>query len=314
MPPRSRSSHAQRDAPRVPGTSSDDDDEYWTGLKHDEQDSYWDEDACETGAVPSLPESSDSEQDGESVDGSDNGTGSGYWSADESPAESECNTDDHSEHDPEDAEDARYGTGSDLGSESDTSTDNSDDLWGAVHDSECDDDWWAEACVLADAQNDDERDYVVGVGRETGPMSRWSRAASASQGYPGGHVRRVRPLNEVRRPHRRARKAAWVVFAGLQTGIFDTWEEVEALTRRVSNSIHKGFPTRFAAEQAYRLAHALNHVRTIRPAGVIGPPPPPFVPLPPRVYDALSRASDQYLGAEWHVVFRGRTPGVYPAW
>ena len=161
------------DAPLIPSTSSDDDDEYWSGLKHDEQDGFWDEDASVTGAAPGHPESSDSEQDDESEERSDDGTGSGYWSADESRAESEYSADDRSEHDPEYAEDARSGTGSEPGSESDTSTDNSDNIWDAVHDSECDDDWWEEACVLADAQNDNERDYVVGVGRETGPMSRW---------------------------------------------------------------------------------------------------------------------------------------------
>ena len=69
-----------------------------------------------------------------------------------------------------------------------------------------------------------------------------------------------------------------------------------------------------AAEDAYRLAWAMNRVRSVPPPNSDEPPPAPFVPLPPRVYDTLSQSSDHFQGAEWHVVFRGRRPGVYPAW
>jgi len=29
---------------------------------------------------------------------------------------------------------------------------------------------------------------------------------------------------------------------------------------------------------------------------------------------ALASAEEIFLGAEWHVVFKGKHPGVYPAW
>jgi len=35
---------------------------------------------------------------------------------------------------------------------------------------------------------------------------------------------------------------------------------------------------------------------------------------PERIMQAFASASDNFLGAEWHVVFKGSVPGVYPAW
>jgi hypothetical protein len=36
--------------------------------------------------------------------------------------------------------------------------------------------------------------------------------------------------------------------------------------------------------------------------------------MPPEVMDAFQATDDNYFGADWHVVFKGRTPGMYPAW
>jgi hypothetical protein len=30
--------------------------------------------------------------------------------------------------------------------------------------------------------------------------------------------------------------------------------------------------------------------------------------------EAFRTVNDSFLGAEWHVVFKGKRPGVYPAW
>ena len=39
----------------------------------------------------------------------------------------------------------------------------------------------------------------------------------------------------------------------------------------------------------------------------------PATPMPDVLMDAFALALDDFLGAEWHVVFRGKRPGVYPA-
>jgi hypothetical protein len=40
----------------------------------------------------------------------------------------------------------------------------------------------------------------------------------------------------------------------------------------------------------------------------------PGGPMPEALMQAFSVASDDFLGAEWHVVFKGKRPGVYLAW
>jgi hypothetical protein len=37
-------------------------------------------------------------------------------------------------------------------------------------------------------------------------------------------------------------------------------------------------------------------------------------PIPPPVMQAFEEADEQFLQADWHVVYKGLTPGIYPAW
>lgn len=55
-------------------------------------------------------------------------------------------------------------------------------------------------------------------------MANRARAGSASQGYPGGMVRRLVTINPPK-PNRRneAPNVAWVVYEGLQPGIYNSW-------------------------------------------------------------------------------------------
>jgi hypothetical protein len=36
--------------------------------------------------------------------------------------------------------------------------------------------------------------------------------------------------------------------------------------------------------------------------------------MPEAMMESFAGADDDFLGAEWHVVFKGKRPGVYPAW
>lgn len=56
-------------------------------------------------------------------------------------------------------------------SDSGSSSEGSDSYWAALDDGDRSDAWWEEAGKLADQS--DEREYVVTIGRETGPMTRW---------------------------------------------------------------------------------------------------------------------------------------------
>jgi hypothetical protein len=77
--------------------------------------------------------------------------------------------------------------------------------------------------------------------------------------------------------------------------------------------VHVGFETRLAAEKAYVLAYALGCVR-ILPRHCGDHPPAAALPVPEAVVRELSSAPDDFISAEWYVVFKGKRPGIYPAW
>jgi hypothetical protein len=85
---------------------------------------------------------------------------------------------------------------------------------------------------------------------------------------------------------------------------------------RVPGNVHQGFTRRYEAERAYIVAFALGAIRTLPPrGGITGQPAPlPAAPTPEAIMQAFSESADDFLGAEWHVVFKGKMPGVYPAW
>jgi len=92
-------------------------------------------------------------------------------------------------------------------------------------------------------------------------------------------------------------------------------EEVEPLVKRVPGNIHQGFDTRLEAERAYVVAYALGAVRVLPLRDDAGSQlVSPAIPTPEAIMAAFSSASDNFLGVEWHVVFKGLRPGIYPAW
>ena len=83
----------------------------------------------------------------------------------------------------------------------------------------------------------------------------------------------------------------------------------------IPHNVYQGFRTRVEAERAYVLAFAMGSLRILpRREASADTGPAPGGPTPEALMQAFSVASDDFLGAEWHVVFKGKRPGVYPAW
>lgn len=74
--------------------------------------------------------------------------------------------------------------------------------------------------------------------------------------------------------------------------------------------MHESFLSRYDAERAYTLAYALGAVRRLGRYEHLAPPAPP----PASFIAALELVSDDFLGNEWHVVYKGKQPGIYPSW
>ena len=90
--------------------------------------------------------------------------------------------------------------------------------------------------------------------------------------------------------------------------------EVDSLVTSVPHNVHKGFVSRIEAERAYVLAYAMGALRTLPRRGSTALGPPPATPTPQEVMDAFASLSDDFLGAEWYVVYKGKRPGLYPTW
>jgi hypothetical protein len=91
-------------------------------------------------------------------------------------------------------------------------------------------------------------------------------------------------------------------------------EQVEPLVKGVPGNIHQGFDSRIQAERAYVVAFAMGALRVLPPRENSQLAPLPAAPMPPAVMAAFSSTSSDFLGAEWHVVFKCKRPGIYPAW
>ena len=83
------------------------------------------------------------------------------------------------------------------------------------------------------------------------------------------------------------KKRAYVVMNGRQTGVFDTWDEVEPLVKGFKRAKYQGYSSRDDAEQAWQANQAAAPAFTTAagaPAALAFasvPPPPSFVPAPP---------------------------------
>jgi hypothetical protein len=89
---------------------------------------------------------------------------------------------------------------------------------------------------------------------------------------------------------------------------------VKSLTHGISGNCQEGYNTRREAENAYACAYSLGIVRALPAPGSRAPASAPAALIPPPVMDELRDADDEFLGAEWHVVFKGLTPGIFPTW
>lgn len=87
-------------------------------------------------------------------------------------------------------------------------------------------------------------------------------------------------------------------------------EDVVPLIHRVSGNVQEGYNSRYEAERAYALAYAIGGVRVIPSRGSTVT----ANPMPPVIMEGFMEADENFLGAEWYVVFKGKMPGIYPAW
>lgn len=123
-----------------------------------------------------------------------------------------------------------------------------------------------------------------------------------------------------------------MVFEGTEPGVYDSWcvfltrsitiyqqftssrEDAKVRVINVPRCVHEGYERRLEAETAYVLAYGMGLVRSLPRRGESIIPPAPSAPTPAAVLAAFLAADDGFLGPTWHVVFKGRSPGVYPAW
>jgi hypothetical protein len=157
----------------------------------------------------------------------------------------------------------------------------------------------------------------------------WHRhhAGHASQGYPGGTAVRMKVITPKKR--RGDKCEAYVVFEGLAPGIYTSWYvscssmdriltiiirvECKAQVHCVSRNVYQGFSSQMEAERAFVVAYALDALHVL-PGPHSSSQPAATNLTPERIMQVFASASDNFLGAEWHVVFKGKRPGVYPAW
>ncbi|KAJ7325482.1 hypothetical protein DFH08DRAFT_886700 [Mycena albidolilacea] len=149
--------------------------------------------------------------------------------------------------------------------------------------------------------------YSYGNSAQAGYTLDWAVAGVATQGVPHSHVRAVQKSSP-KKP--RSKRHAYVVFAGLQCGVFRTWEQTKPLVDRVPNSIFRGYSTVSEAEAAFAYAQMRQWTRvSYAPLASI-----PALPQP--VGSAFADEENPLHGTEaldnrWFIVYRGIMPGVY---
>ena len=93
-------------------------------------------------------------------------------------------------------------------------------------------------------------------------------------------------------------------------------EEVKPLVKGIPGNIHQGFDHCREAKRAYVLTFAMGPLHVLPARHDIGHQevPAPAMPMPEAVTATFVSSSDNFLGADWYVVFKGKKPGVYPMW
>ncbi|KAF7974573.1 hypothetical protein HWV62_11946 [Athelia sp. TMB] len=102
-----------------------------------------------------------------------------------------------------------------------------------------------------------------------------------------------------------SKKNYYVLFVGVNPGIYGNWHIVNTLIRQTTFKIYRGYATLREAKQVWALANGIGSARALNTSGqVIGVPPGPF----PQLED------NDYEDADWFTVIIGRFPGIYPVW
>jgi hypothetical protein len=66
---------------------------------------------------------------------------------------------------------------------------------------------------------------------------------------------------------------------------------------------------------AYVLAYALGEVCVLKhPDDPTPGSPAAAAPMPDEIITAWREVGDEFLGSEWHVVFKGKRMGLFPSW
>ncbi|KAJ7764953.1 hypothetical protein DFH07DRAFT_770228 [Mycena maculata] len=135
----------------------------------------------------------------------------------------------------------------------------------------------------------------------------WSTAGTATQGVSGARVRAFTPASPDKKQRKTngPKKAAYVVFCGLQPGVFLTWSEVDPLVTGVPHSIFRGYTT---VPVAFAYAEERGWVRRT------GSPAASAISVLPTPMTDNSRNhlnGPENLDDKWYVVYRGINPGVY---
>ncbi|KAJ7735252.1 hypothetical protein DFH07DRAFT_967254 [Mycena maculata] len=133
----------------------------------------------------------------------------------------------------------------------------------------------------------------------------WATAGAATQGVANA---RVRAIGRHKKKPRHG-NAAFVVFYGLDVGVFLSWQEVDPLVTGVSCSLFRGYSTLAAAEAAFQFVLNNSWVRRTGDHIVAAIP---RLPQPIHDISQLNVLNDtEDHDATWYVVYRGITPGVY---
>ncbi|KAJ6557481.1 hypothetical protein B0H19DRAFT_1261104 [Mycena capillaripes] len=110
-----------------------------------------------------------------------------------------------------------------------------------------------------------------------GYTTEWSSAGAATQGVPNASVRAFRPSRS-KKTH--SKKKAYVVFCGVQCGVFLSWEVTKPLVSRVRHSIFRGYSTVAEAHAAFAYAQARSwtHLANTQVTAILPSPNPSCPP------------------------------------
>ncbi|KAJ7058423.1 hypothetical protein C8F01DRAFT_1303981 [Mycena amicta] len=158
--------------------------------------------------------------------------------------------------------------------------------------------------------------YLVHSPTLNGRVNHWASASHATQGVRGARVWRVDDAPQ----RRRGRKAGdhWVVFHGLQPGVYTSWEQARLQVDGVRGALHRKYPSPEQATAAFSFALSHSWTRTIRRDGssasppISTTPPPLFTVAPDNMVPIEANPLNEGIeDGKWYFVYKGITPGIY---